>query len=229
MALDHTPVKTTGFTKVSIAPVGVLSDETVWTEAFVTLRDSVNITQAVATKNPIYIDQADGAYYQTYTPGDFTVTMDVPDTASSLIDLLFETTTADPFAPSGQSATGIKLKHKPVRKMMRFEFESGSTVIITNADITSNFSGATLSTTMLSIHIEATAMAGSDTGEDAEVVIYQPTGVAPTFYTWVKYASDANGTGMSDTKGSLTYTGVAFNKSTAVESDDPLQYTWFLG
>lgn len=229
MALDHTPVKTTGFTKVSIAPVGVLSDTTVWTEAFVTLRDSVNITQAVATKNPIYVDQADGAYYQTYTPGEFMVTMDCPDTAGSLIDLLFATTATDPFAPNGFTSTGIKLKHKPVRKMMKLEFESGSTVIISNADISSNFTGATLSTNMLSIHIEATAMAGEATGEDAEVVIYQPTGVAPTLYTWVKYASDANGTGISDTKGALTYTGVAFNKSTAVESSDPLQYTWFLG
>ena len=49
-----------------------------------------------------------------------------------------------------------------------------------------------------------------------------------TLYTWVKYANDAVGTGISDSPGGKSYIGVAYNKTTATELDDPALYTWSL-
>lgn len=52
-------------------------------------------------------------------------------------------------------------------------------------------------------------------GEDG-----QPT------YTWIRYADDVNGNGMSNFPDGKTYIGVAPNKSTPTESTNPLHYTW---
>lgn len=49
-----------------------------------------------------------------------------------------------------------------------------------------------------------------------------------TLYTWVKYANDAIGTGISDSPSGKSYIGVAYNKTTATELDDPSLYTWAL-
>src|SRR5690606_34494010 len=54
-------------------------------------------------------------------------------------------------------------------------------------------------------------------GEDG-----QPT------YTWVKYADDENGNGMSDSPEGKLYIGLAFNKMTPQESNNPADYTWSL-
>lgn len=54
-------------------------------------------------------------------------------------------------------------------------------------------------------------------GEDG-----QPT------YTWVKYADDEHGNGMSDSPEGKLYIGLAFNKTTPQESNNPADYTWSL-
>ena len=46
------------------------------------------------------------------------------------------------------------------------------------------------------------------------------------YYTWIKYANDASGTGLSDDPTGKTYIGLAYNKTTATESTDPSVYTW---
>lgn len=56
---------------------------------------------------------------------------------------------------------------------------------------------------------------------------------ATTKYTWIRYADDANGSGMSDqptdSQGNFkAYIGFAYNKDTATESDDPSLYKWTL-
>jgi hypothetical protein len=53
-----------------------------------------------------------------------------------------------------------------------------------------------------------------------------PTG--PTLYTWIKYANDSIGTGMSDTPTGKTYIGIAYNKTTATKSTNAGDYTWSL-
>lgn len=47
-----------------------------------------------------------------------------------------------------------------------------------------------------------------------------------TTYTWVKYADNAQGSGMSDSPDGKLYIGLAFNKTTATESNVASQYDW---
>lgn len=49
-----------------------------------------------------------------------------------------------------------------------------------------------------------------------------------TTYTWVKYGTSASGAGMSDSPAGKTYIGLAFNKTTATESNTPSDYQWSL-
>lgn len=48
------------------------------------------------------------------------------------------------------------------------------------------------------------------------------------YYTWIKYATSATGTGMSDSPTGMTYIGLAYNKTTATESTTASDYTWSL-
>lgn len=50
---------------------------------------------------------------------------------------------------------------------------------------------------------------------------------APRF-TWVKYATSATGAGIADDPAGMSYVGLAFNKTTAVESTVPGDYQWSL-
>ena len=49
-----------------------------------------------------------------------------------------------------------------------------------------------------------------------------------SLYTWLKYADDANGNGMSETPEGKKYIGLAYNKTVATESSSPNDYTWSL-
>lgn len=49
-----------------------------------------------------------------------------------------------------------------------------------------------------------------------------------TLYTWVRYADDAQGNGISDNPEGKNYIGLAYNKETPAESNDPDDYTWSL-
>ena len=47
-----------------------------------------------------------------------------------------------------------------------------------------------------------------------------------TYYTWIRYADDAQGNGISNDSTGKAYIGLAYNKETAVESDNPSDYKW---
>lgn len=47
-----------------------------------------------------------------------------------------------------------------------------------------------------------------------------------SLYTWVKYADDANGNGMSDSPVGKEYIGFAYNKTTSTESTVATDYSW---
>ena len=49
-----------------------------------------------------------------------------------------------------------------------------------------------------------------------------------TYYTWIRYADDIKGTGISNDPTGKTYIGFAYNKTTYVESNTPSDYTWSL-
>lgn len=47
-----------------------------------------------------------------------------------------------------------------------------------------------------------------------------------TYYTWVRYADDARGNGMSDSPDGKYYIGFAYNKEVPTESSNPADYQW---
>lgn len=47
-----------------------------------------------------------------------------------------------------------------------------------------------------------------------------------SYYTWIRYADDVNGTGISDNPTGKGFIGFAYNKETATESNDPKDYKW---
>lgn len=47
-----------------------------------------------------------------------------------------------------------------------------------------------------------------------------------TYYTWIRYADDENGTGISDNPTGKGFIGFAYNKETPTESNDPKDYKW---
>lgn len=47
-----------------------------------------------------------------------------------------------------------------------------------------------------------------------------------TYYTWVRYADDASGNGMSDSPDGKYYIGFAYNKEVPTESSNPRDYQW---
>ena len=49
-----------------------------------------------------------------------------------------------------------------------------------------------------------------------------------TLYTWIKYATSASGANMSDDPTGRDYIGIAYNKTTATESNSPSDYAWSL-
>lgn len=54
----------------------------------------------------------------------------------------------------------------------------------------------------------------------------KPGADGKTYYTWVRYADDENGTGMSDNPSGKYYIGIAFNKESQTESSNPKDYQW---
>ena len=64
-------------------------------------------------------------------------------------------------------------------------------------------------------------------GSDGSQGVPGPPGEdGQTLYTWIKYATSATGANMSDDPDGKTYLGIAYNKTTAVESNNPADYTW---
>lgn len=49
-----------------------------------------------------------------------------------------------------------------------------------------------------------------------------------TYYTWIRYADDEHGNGMTNLPGNKKYIGLAYNKETAQESNNPRDYAWNL-
>lgn len=64
-------------------------------------------------------------------------------------------------------------------------------------------------------------------GKDGPQGVPGPAGQdGKILYTWIRYAEDANGTGISNSPDGKSYIGLAYNKETASESNNPSDYTW---
>lgn len=66
-----------------------------------------------------------------------------------------------------------------------------------------------------------------DTGSQGPQGIPGPAGAdGKSLYTWIRYADDSSGNGMSNLPTGKAYIGIAYNKSTATESSNKADYTW---
>ena len=66
-------------------------------------------------------------------------------------------------------------------------------------------------------------------GEQGPQGIQGPSGAnGQSLYTWLKYADDANGSGMSEAPDGKKYIGLAYNRPIPTESSNPKDYTWSL-
>lgn len=65
-------------------------------------------------------------------------------------------------------------------------------------------------------------------GEKGDTGIKGDTGAdGTTYYTWIKYSDNADGTGLYDTpKDTTKYIGIGVNKTTPTESNNKTDYTW---
>lgn len=70
------------------------------------------------------------------------------------------------------------------------------------------------------------ALFRGEDGEDGKDGVNGADGI--TYYTWIKYADDKNGNGLSEIPDGKKYLGIAFNQTSPNESTDPRDYTWSL-
>lgn len=60
----------------------------------------------------------------------------------------------------------------------------------------------------------------------ADVEDGKPGESGKSFYTWIKFADDEHGIGMSDLPDGKQYLGIAYNKETPEKSENPKDYAW---
>lgn len=78
--------------------------------------------------------------------------------------------------------------------------------------------------TYIGIAVNKNSATESTTASDYEWSLIK----GDTLYTWIKYADDAVGTGLSDSPTGKTYIGIAVNKTSATESTTAVDYAWSL-
>ena len=67
---------------------------------------------------------------------------------------------------------------------------------------------------------------GTDGKDGLEGVPGEPGKDGKTLYTWIRYADDIQGNGLSDQPTGKNYIGFAYNKETPLESNNPADYKW---
>lgn len=76
--------------------------------------------------------------------------------------------------------------------------------------------------------ISATAPTPFDWSSASIASVRFTSPAAATLYTWVKYGTSAAGAGLTDNPDGMSYMGLAYNKTSPVESTDPADYAWSL-
>lgn len=89
-------------------------------------------------------------------------------------------------------------------------------------DIGTGLSNTSTGKTYIGIAVNKTSATESTTASDYEWSLIK----GDTLYTWIKYADDAIGTGLSNTSTGKLYIGIAVNKTSATESTTASDYEW---
>ncbi|MFD2628779.1 phage tail spike protein [Oceanobacillus kapialis] len=108
--------------------------------------------------------------------------------------------------------------------------KSGKTITVSAVEIDekATFTVDVIQDTVLSIgRITITNVFDGKDGQPGEQGVPGPPGEdGKTLYTWVKYADDEMGNGMSDSPVGKEYMGIAYNKSSPTKGTNPNDYTW---
>jgi hypothetical protein len=97
----------------------------------------------------------------------------------------------------------------------------------TTSFIIGNHSNMVTGTNSVSIVFTITAVKSDGTSitlTENQTITKAKAGVPS--YTWTKYATDAFGTGLTDSPTGMSYIGIASNQSSPTESTNPAFYTW---
>ncbi|CDO03093.1 hypothetical protein BN988_01593 [Oceanobacillus picturae] len=107
---------------------------------------------------------------------------------------------------------------------------SGKTITISAAEIDekATYTVDVIQNTVMSIgRMTITNVYDGKNGEPGPQGVPGPSGEdGQTLYTWVKYADDEQGNGMSDYPVGKEYMGIAYNKTSPTKGTNPTDYTW---
>lgn len=107
----------------------------------------------------------------------------------------------------GSTNSPVKVKYSKDNTDYHYGFEAGDTFAIYSYD-----GGLTWTE---GVKIVGTNGIPGTNGKDGK-----------TYYTWIKYADNASGGGMSEYPDGKSYIGIAYNKPTEIESNNPSDYEW---
>ena len=173
-----TSIVAVGIGKIYTAPKSSSPLAATWTETFQSIKDSFKMEQADGTAVEVYTDQSDSAIYSVTTAGAITATWQIPNTASSMLNLFFNTvdetaTVAAPLVIGGSSyeAIGMKMDLKDPDLMFRVDIGTGEQAyIFYNVSVSRKLVPPT-STTAGAIELTLTVLANPDTAKSDFIIL----------------------------------------------------------
>jgi len=161
-----------------------------WTETFQTLKDSLKIDQAAGTAIEVFVDQNELPVYSITKAGKVTLTFQIPNTSTAMLNLFFNAVsetpnTTTPLSVTGTNgaapyeAVGLKMSLKDPNIMFRVELAEGNQMwIFYNLNISRRLVAGTLSTSPVVIEVTADITANPDPAK-SDVIILNKVNTIP--------------------------------------------------
>ena len=172
-----------GTGKIWTAPKSTTPLSATWTETFQTLKDSLKIDQAAGTAIEVFIDQSELPVYSVTKAGKVTLTFQIPNTATAMLNTFFNTvvetaTTSTPLSITGTSGAapyegvGLKMSLKNPDIMFRVELAEGNQMwVFYNLTISRRLVAGTLSTSPVVIEVTADITANPDPTKSDVIIL----------------------------------------------------------
>lgn len=153
-----------------------------WVETFQTLKDSLKIDQAAGTAIEVFVDQNELPVYSVTKAGKVTLTFQIPNTSTAMLNLFFNTVTETPdtttpllipaVTGTPYEAVGLKMTLKDPDIMFRVELAEGNQMwIFYNLTISRRLVAGTLSTSPVVIEVTADITANPDPAKSDVIIL----------------------------------------------------------
>lgn len=150
-----------------------------WTETFQTLKDSLKIDQAAGTAIEVFIDQSELPIYSVTKAGKVTLTFQIPNTSTAMLNTFFNTVTETPDTTTPlvidsvpYEGVGLKMTLKDPNIMFRVELAEGNQMwIFYNLTISRRLVAGTLSTSPVVIEVTADITANPDPTKSDVIIL----------------------------------------------------------